>query len=613
MLQKHKSTFIVKLFACMTAVLLVCGVLFTWSVERVKARAEGTTVDMSETLTMEDWGSINGETDNTFIAIKNNGSHLFAKAELCAYWNDHKELASSNLNCDIMEYIYVNGVSARELVTKNATDRVYSGTTFPFNMNGVYAPIVVETVGSGTGFYIKILSSYAERDSFSVTLKAGFTLINNNNDILTLSEDVTYQATDSGFVKYEEYTLSFEGLENTISVVNGEKISAELPMIPEREGYVGAWSIDGVRITSDTLYTFGKDAQATISYGLISYSITINRVDGSQGLITFTVEDRAEKLLEIQPTPADKEYVYSFEESIPTQLELKNYTFNEVKSEAPPSTAIVSQSLTVGEAFSMNIYVVVIGEVPQMRFAMGERTVTVEGKLVDESKQKYVYTFEGIAADQLSDTFTATLFNGEEEVDSLQYSVEEYLEALSKTEINDKLKTLIADIVAYGQAAERYVGRTESGIQTVSELAPSLYTELTDSHYKKSISTSENVEATSVYVEYSGANKIVVRFVATATENLTVTVNGEKAGYTLVEEGNTVYEVQSSPVYVNGMDNSYTFVFSIGDETVQTVRYSVKAYAHQMQNSENDVAADYAKALYNVGLSLTAYEEGGSQ
>ena len=195
----------------------------------------------------------------------------------------------------------------------------------------------------------------------------------------------------------------------------------------------------------------------------------------------------------------------------------------------------------------------------------------------------------------------------------MQYSVEEYLEALSKTEINDKLKTLIADIVAYGQAAERYVGRTESGIQTVSELAPSLYTELTDSHYKKSISTSENVEATSVYVEYSGANKIVVRFVATATENLTVTVNGEKAGYTLVEEGNTVYEVQSSPVYVNGMDNSYTFVFSIGDETVQTVRYSVKAYAHQMQNSENDVAADYAKALYNVGLSLTAYEEGGSQ
>lgn len=613
MLQKHKSTFIVKLFACMTAVLLVCGVLFTWSVERVKACAEGTTVDMSETLTMEDWGSINGETDNTFIAIKNNGSHLFAKAELCAYWNDHKELASSNLNCDIMEYIYVNGVSARELVTKNDTERVYSGATFPFNMNGVYAPIVVETVGSGTGLYIKILSSYAERDSFSVTLKAGFTLINNNNDILTLSEDVTYQATDSGFVKYEEYTLSFEGLENTISVVNGEKISAELPMIPEREGYVGAWSIDGVRITSDTLYTFGKDAQATISYGLISYSITINRVDGSQGLITFTVEDRAEKLLKIQPTPADKEYVYSFEESIPTQLELKNYTFNEVKSEAPPSTAIVSQSLTVGEAFSMNIYVAVIGEVPQMRFAMGERTVTVEGKLVDESKQKYVYTFEGIAADQLSDTFTATLFNGEEEVDSLQYSVEEYLQALSKTEINDKLKTLIADIVAYAQAAERYVGRTESGIQTVSELAPSLYTELTDSHYKKSISTSENVEAASVYVEYSGVNKIVVRFVATATENLTVTVNGEKAGYTLVEEGNTVYEVQSSPVYVNGMDNSYTFVFSIGDETVQTVRYSVKAYAHQMQNSENGVAADYAKALYNVGLSLTAYEEGGVQ
>lgn len=614
MLQKNRSVFIEKLLSCITAILLVCGVLFALPLLKVvNVDAEGTTVDVSDTLTMEDWSATIGEKDNTCIVVKNNGNYLYAKSGICVYWNDHASSASANAGCDIMEYVYINGVSAREAVTKNATEKKYVSDSFPFSMNGVYAPIAIETVGSGMGLYIKVMTEYAPYETLTVTLKAGFTLIDNNNDVLTLTEDVTYCSTASGFIEYNEYTLSFDGTEETVTVRGGDAISAELPAITEREGYIGAWTVGGVVITSDTLYTFGEDAQAIIEYRVITYYVTIERVNGTQDRIEFNIENRAEKLLEIKPTQANKEYVYSFEESIPNELELTDYTFTEVQTVAPPSTKIVSQSLTVGTAFSMNIYVEVIGQVPQMRFTMKERSVTVDGSLADESTNKYVYTFEGIAADQLADSFTATVLEGEEAVDSLQYSVEAYLLALSETEIDGTLKTLIADIVAYAQAAEEKIERTEKGIQTISGLVPSAYSELTASDFEKSVSTDETVEIASVGVVYTGENKIVFRFVAASTEKLTVKINGETVEFTPVEEGNVVYEARSDAIYANGGDNVYTVTLLIGDSVVQTASYSIKSYAYQMQNSEDTLAADYAKALYNYNLSLKAYEQGGAQ
>ncbi len=45
-----------------------------------------------------------------------------------------------------------------------------------------------------------------------------------------------------------------------------ETAIGELPEIPEKEGYIGYWAIDGEKITEETVYDFGADKTATIVY-----------------------------------------------------------------------------------------------------------------------------------------------------------------------------------------------------------------------------------------------------------------------------------------------------------------------------------------------------------
>ena len=98
-----------------------------------------------------------------------------------------------NYGCDLMSYIYINGVSARELATANANgNSSYVGVTFPFNYGVEYAPICLVTAGNEV--FIWVLKDYAAHGEFTVTFKAGFTL-RANDDLKTmyvLSEDVEF-------------------------------------------------------------------------------------------------------------------------------------------------------------------------------------------------------------------------------------------------------------------------------------------------------------------------------------------------------------------------------------------------------------------------------------
>ncbi|MBE7078394.1 MAG: hypothetical protein E7380_00845 [Clostridiales bacterium] len=579
------------------------------------------TVDITSRVTIEDRDWAVEVDDHTALGVLVDGEYLKAREDLRKYWNNNgATLSVLNHGCDIMKYIYINGVSARSIVTKNDNDETtYTGQTFPFSAGGVYSPIAVEATNSG-GLWIKILKEFAG-DSYTVTLKKGFVLINADDEVLVLSGDVAFEfvreTQEDGKVKctinksVQKYGLSFEGETSIdpISVAAGGKLGS-LPAVPERVGYTGVWTIDGVKVNADSVYAYGEDKTAVAVYTPVEYTITIERANGETETIIFTVENAESKLAEVVLTESNEEYAYEWSETLPESLEAKNYTFTEIEIDLIPDTRIISQSLSIGTSFAMNIYVEVVDEnIPIVRFAMQERVVDVEGELVDETAGKYVYTFAGIAAHDLATVFTVSVLVGDTEIDFMTYSVEAYLNALSKKEISDELKTLVADIVAYGQAAEAYVGKTD-GIATIEGLVGTVYNDLVETDYKKSEPSNSQTEITMVKLAYTDVNRLTVRFTAASIDNLSVKINGNEVSFFEVEEGSGIYEATTKEIYLTGCDDRFKVTLCVQEKVVQTLIYSVKSYVYEKQGTTDEAEVNYVKALYNCSLALKAYAEG---
>ena len=580
-------------------------------------------VDVTGRLTIEDrdWAAAE---DHTALGVLIDGAYLEVTEALRKYWNNNDAtLAPLNNGCDIMEYIYINGQSARSLVAANkAGESSYEGTSFPFSSGGLYAPVVVETASKGNaGMWIKILNDFAG-GSYTVTIKKGFTIITPAEEVLVVSGDITFEVTrettEDGKVKcsiskdVQSYALSFEcteGAVDAIQICAGATLDT-LPAVPAKVGYTGVWTIDGVKLNASKIYAYGENKTAVAVYEPIEYTITIVRASGEQEEICFNVENAASKLAEVTLTQSNEEYAYSWKEELPAALEAKNYTFIEVETDLIPDTRIIGQSISVGENFAMNVYVEVVDEhVPQMQFTMGETVVVAEGVLVNAKLNKYVYRMDNIAAYDLATECSIRLFIEEKEIDSMLYSIEAYLNALSKKEISDDLKTLIADIVVYGQAAEAYVGK-KGGIQTIEGLSATQYTGLTETDYKKSAFLNDGIEITSVNVVCADVNSLAIRFTSTIEGTPTVKINGNVVAFTEVEAGSGVYEIKSKALYVAGCDDRFKVTISVDDNVVQTLIYSVESYVYEKQNSSNQTEAKYAKALYNCSLALKAYAEG---
>ena len=227
--------------------------------------------NITETISLGDWGVPESESDIRYLQILDNGAQIPNQYPY-EYWNDHLDMATTtNYGCDMMEYILIDGVSARTLINQNNSGgidgTVYKGTTtFPLSNGGCYAPVVVMMNGSeGAGCIImKVLTSY--KTSFKVTFKAGFTVVNTDGVRLYTTDDVTYNigATMGDISKVTGYTLTFEGASSR--QLEGGSTIGELPDVPAKDGYTGVWTIDGVEITAGTVYNYGEDKTAVAVY-----------------------------------------------------------------------------------------------------------------------------------------------------------------------------------------------------------------------------------------------------------------------------------------------------------------------------------------------------------
>ena len=224
-------------------------------------------LEYMDLLGLEDrtsWAS-GGHSDILTFGLMDNGAYFKSFTPVNGVngcWHkSNNAIIQQNNGADIMQYIYVNGESARDLLIENATNQQKTEGTSTWLSNPAAWPIAVETVGD---VWIR-LDKTRFGDNITITFKEGFSLIRNDGETIYLSEDVIYKYVNGVLSKAQTYTLTFDGVDETKRLENGQAIG-ELPAIPERYGYESMWVIDGVGITADTVYTYSENKTATIVY-----------------------------------------------------------------------------------------------------------------------------------------------------------------------------------------------------------------------------------------------------------------------------------------------------------------------------------------------------------
>ena len=172
----------------------------------------------------------------------------------------------------------------------NLTEGVTYKTTFRFRLQGT----------NGGYFAVHMYALHANpqliKDWMSTSAYGSETIVENTftydptNPSLHANGRFALQATwaqGSGTVYISDIVVRED---STVLVENGAAIGA-LPQIAEKPHYVGNWTIDGAAISSETLYNYGADKTAVLTYTPQVYTLTFNDIDGNPvGTAEYTVE-----------------------------------------------------------------------------------------------------------------------------------------------------------------------------------------------------------------------------------------------------------------------------------------------------------------------------------
>ncbi|MBQ9783886.1 MAG: hypothetical protein IJW29_00090 [Clostridia bacterium] len=250
-----------------------------------------------------------------------------------------------------------------------------------------------------------------------------------------------------------------------------------------------------------------------------------------------------------------------------------------------------------------------------MVFTFGGKSVSAFAGEANENGE-YEFVFAGIAPQQMADVIKAELKNGDTVITSKEsYSVKENLQSLlnkhkdDTTDAGRALVQLVTDMLTYGAAAQTYLGYNTANLATngVENMGtPSvLVPDASDMTLSTSLSDTLYFKAAGLW--FDNVNMIYVKISTTEDASLKVLKNGALIDTcTAFVEVNGGVGYMTDAIYATDFDDVYTFELYEGETLVQTLTYSVKSYAYQMQ-SNTDMAA-LASALYRYGASAVTYE-----
>ena len=197
------------------------------------------------------------------------GNQYFKSSVSGCWYKGNADIITANNGIDILEYVYLNGVSARELLNAN-TGKSTANTGYWLS-NPAAWPIAFET---GTDCWIRIDKTAFDGGNFTFTLKAGFSLIRNDGAVCVVTNDIHYTYANgtlsSRTVDAPEYTVNFDNADKVTVSVNSSAIS------------------NGAKVAEDTETTISSSNPL---YKV--YTVTVNgtAVAVNNGICTFTLED----------------------------------------------------------------------------------------------------------------------------------------------------------------------------------------------------------------------------------------------------------------------------------------------------------------------------------
>lgn len=288
---------------------------------------------------------------------------------------------------------------------------------------------------------------------------------------------------------------------------------------------------------------------------------------------------------------------------------------------------ISGAQVTVGADISMSYYVDITniagiddGELA-MRFTLANggapTTVALDKSktIVKDSKTYYVFTFAGVAPQQMCDNIRAELLLNGTVVDLLgEYSVKQNAANLLGDSPSAELKQFVTDLLYYGAAAQTYTKYNTGNLATSGDIAALLGTPSTiepSEDDKMTLTTSSDAPANgprfrAASVWFDSTNKIIVKLVGvTANTQFFIDESLVELDY---DAATDTYSFTTDAIEATRFKEVFEFYIYENGEFVQKLVYSINAYAYsKYQNSNNPNMATLALALYRVGKSAEAF------
>lgn len=325
------------------------------------------------------------------------------------------------------------------------------------------------------------------------------------------------------------------------------------------------------------------------------------KISISNGLATITAQAGASTLLQYNAS-ASRFTCYKASSNMPNgSIYMKDgaiyYTTGKIAT-------IDGATVTVGADLKLNYKVTMPDALASatMLFEFDNKTYDVAG--VKQADGRYVYSLP-VPPQAMAINVKAELKLGDVVLDSMnEYSIQTYAQnKLNDSKSSTELKQLLTDMLYYGAESQKYMEYNTGKLATdgVENLGDPSTVELVAPEFTAVPVSNTEVESYPVYfknakVWFGDVNKIYIQ--VNAIEGATLSVNnGEAVALTSHTIEVTLLATQ--------FDEVFTFALYHDGVLMQTLTYSVNAYAYKMQ--KNEKMADLAKALYNYGVSADAY------
>ena len=246
------------------------------------------------------------------------------------------------------------------------------------------------------------------------------------------------------------------------------------------------------------------------------------------------------------------------------------------------------------------------------------------------SDGKYSLPCRMITPSQVGDEITAVLYGtygGETHSYTMTYSVAEYCYTMiGSSQSNDKLNTLLANILAYCDAARAYTTYQE-GVKVLTDDAAA-YCTATSRDYSSVMGQTGMENPTAIWKSASlvigETTSIVFRVdlggVAVDSLGLTVTVNGSPYSSSNVRIKQITaddymygqypgeYLIRVDGLAAHQMSDTVSVTLSSNEQVIsKTVSYSIESYAANKKDDTNEELVAMLKAMMNYGDAAVAY------